>query len=367
MQLPSYDILPITPETWQQVNLSYSDVINGKIYPAEIKLLRPTKWLEDNGMDEVGNKIHLSISEFGVENVSAIIISITATTIDTSQIDLSAMNSRPVIGAFKRYAEEVRTYIFKDANDHIEEITATPKHPFYVKNKSQFVAIEDVSPTDQLINSSGQTVKLICNKNQINHCGKLYNTDGKPVPVYNLEVYKEHVYYVGNGLLVHNSCLGKDSTKSIAKSHGIITHKSRHEEYVYRLDGRDSVDIVKSGGFSAYEGTKIPSNDFPGLSPLEGRAFSSAKITTDMNDSNIADYLWSFPGVSEEASHLYRLNTKNIRWLSIKENIEAKTLGFSKKSLDYGPANHEILLLKDVPLSNIEYYIDNVWISLSGL
>lgn len=33
---PSYDMIPITPMTWQEVDLSYTDIIKGKSYPAEI-------------------------------------------------------------------------------------------------------------------------------------------------------------------------------------------------------------------------------------------------------------------------------------------------------------------------------------------
>ena len=216
---PSYDKIPITPRTWQEVDLSYSDIIKGKSYPAEIKLLRPIEWLEENGMDKVGNEVNLSIPEFGVVNVQATVTAIKPTTLDTSKTDWSKIDSRPVIGTFKRYARVVNTYTFKDlSTGKISSINATPNHPFYVKNKNKFIPIENVSPTDQLINSSGQPIKLICGKGQNSHCGRIYNIDGTPVPVYNLEIYQRHVYFVGNtAILVHNVCVDE----LIAKDHGL--------------------------------------------------------------------------------------------------------------------------------------------------
>ena len=203
-QLPSYDIIPITPETWQQVELSYSDIINGVEYPAEIKLLRPIKWLKENGMDKVGNEVALSIPEFGIENVAAKVTAIKQATLNTSKMDLSAMDSRPVVGTFKRYAEDVRTYKFKDEQGNVEEITATPDHHFYLKNKDEFIKIDEVLSSDELVNQFGQEVKLVCPVGKKSSCGEQYNKDGKPVVVYNLEIYREHVYYVGGGVLVHN-------------------------------------------------------------------------------------------------------------------------------------------------------------------
>ncbi len=221
VQFINYDLEAITPTTWQKVELKYSDVFNGKRYPAEIKLLRPVKWLKDNDMDKVGNKVNLSIPEFGVRSVHATVTAIKATTLNTSKIDWFRMNSRPVIGRFVRYAPIVKTYTFKNVNTgRITTINATPNHPFYVENKYKFVPIEDVTSNDRLVNSAGQVIKLICNNGQNKHCGKLYNTNGKPIPVYNVEVYQKHVYFIGDDrVLVHNVC-GKLEQKSSLEDRG---------------------------------------------------------------------------------------------------------------------------------------------------
>lgn len=209
-KLPSYDNEVITPATWQQVELKYLDVINGKEYPAEIRLLRPVDWLEENNMDQAGSMVNLSLEEFGIVNVNAEVMAIKPAALDISTVDWAKSKARPVIGTFKRYAEDVRTYTFKDEHGNIDKINATPNHPFYVRNKDDFIAIDDISVSDELVTNLGKEVRLVCPIGKNAGCGEQYNKDGKPVLVYNLEVYQQHIYYVGNGVLVHNACTGRN-------------------------------------------------------------------------------------------------------------------------------------------------------------
>jgi len=205
VSLPSYDLMAITPSTWKKVDLSYVDEINGKAYPAQIQLLRPITWLQKHNMDQVGNKVTLSIPEFGIDNIYATVNNASSVQLNTTNIDWSKQKSRPVIGKFKRYASDVRTYRFKDTEGHIETINATPNHPFYVQNKQAFIPISEVSATDQLLMESGKQVHLICESEKKKACGQQYNHNSKPVVVYNLEVYRKHTYYVGQKkILVHN-------------------------------------------------------------------------------------------------------------------------------------------------------------------
>ncbi|WP_440994401.1 polymorphic toxin-type HINT domain-containing protein [Cysteiniphilum litorale] len=245
-ELPSYDLEPITPKTWQQVVLKYSDIINGKKYPAEIKLLRPINWLKYNGIDQVGNKAVFSLPEFGVESAEVEVISVLPTTVDTSRVNWSVEKSRPVIGKFKRYAEDVRTYMFQDMQGNVEEINATPNHPFYAKNKGEFIAIDDVTTSDELIDQLGKSVKLVCPVDKNRSCGQKYNDTLSPVEVYNLEVYRKHVYYVGknSSILTHNGCFGS-SDKAADFLDGF--EFSMDSEFLYRIDGRKPTTILKDG------------------------------------------------------------------------------------------------------------------------
>ncbi|WP_192483017.1 MULTISPECIES: polymorphic toxin-type HINT domain-containing protein [Cysteiniphilum] len=204
-QVTNYDLMSITPKTWQQVTLNYTDLIDGQSYPAEIKLLRPIKWLKENGIDQVGKRFIFSLPEFGVDQVEVTVTDIADTKVDTKADDWRKEKTKTVIGTFKRYAQDVRTYTFIDDKGNIEQINATPNHPFYVVNQQAYVAIDDITINDNLISQSGKILQLICSGEQISSCGRSYYQGDKPIIVYNFEVHLDHVYYVGeNGFLVHN-------------------------------------------------------------------------------------------------------------------------------------------------------------------
>ena len=110
-----------------------------------------------------------------------------------------------VTGRFLIWKPDVRSYTFHNiTTKSIVHINATPSHRFYVLNRKTFISIENIVPSDKLINSRGESVALLCPSGQHDHCGKSYNK-GIPVPVYNLEVYNRHQYFVSTAkILVHN-------------------------------------------------------------------------------------------------------------------------------------------------------------------
>ncbi|WP_116964002.1 scabin-related ADP-ribosyltransferase [Fastidiosibacter lacustris] len=324
---PSYDLESITPETWQQVNLSYSDIINGKKYPAEIKLLRPITWLKEQGMDKLGNQVNLSIPEFGVDRVEVKVTEINPTSIDTSSLDWQKQNSRPVISTFKRYAEDVRTYKFKDDQGNIEKINATPNHPFYVKNKGKFIEIDKVLSSDKLVRQLGKAVSLVCPVGKTVSCGEQYNKDGKPVVVYNMEVYREHVYFAGEGsVLVHNVCgelmsdgergfFAQEILKSKYYNDHIgyrnlvsqaekrireVTKKYTSPKYIYRLDDRPPSDIFKEGFIARDKNSNVSLNDYV----ADGKAASKYVSTTSNSNYIVDSFKARNPGSN---SYLYKI------------------------------------------------------------
>jgi hypothetical protein len=215
----AYNNPVLKSNAWRQVTLRYDDHIDDKNYPAQIQLLRPLKWLLNHKIKQINDRVKLSIPEFGINNVEAIVTDIQPATLDFTDSDDN--HTDIIIGIFKRYAKKVYTYTFIDNKGNIKHINATPTHPFYVENRHRYVAVDQISPTDKLINSKGRIIKLICPFNQTHHCGKLYNTDGKPVAVYNIEVDRHHHYYVGDMMiLVHNIC-GDENDHDFNKPSGI--------------------------------------------------------------------------------------------------------------------------------------------------
>ncbi|WP_440682226.1 RHS repeat-associated core domain-containing protein [Cysteiniphilum halobium] len=271
LSITQYEKEPITPSTWQQVTLTYMSTINGHSYPDEIKLLYPIEWFKSHNINQVGQKIHISVPEFGPDAIDAEVTDIKPTTLNTSHIDWSIQNSRPVIGVFKRYAPIVNQYRFKDIRSgKITTINATPNHPFYVKNKEKFVPIEFINSHDILINEQGDSIQLVCDDAK-RGCGERVNKDGKPVEVYNLEVYRAHYYYAGkSSIKVHNA----PCTVTLDASQG---------EWYVRVDGKLTMDTISAsdsessmrafnmedGGarhlFSASDGITYPHKDVMNL------------------------------------------------------------------------------------------------------
>ena len=124
---------------------------------------------------------------------------------ETANVIKSIPHDGFVTGRFLIWKPNVRSYTFHNiTTGSIVHINATPSHRFYVLNRKKFISIENILPSDKLITGKGESIALICPSGQHDHCGQSYNKGG-PVPVYNLEVYNRHQYFVSAAkILVHN-------------------------------------------------------------------------------------------------------------------------------------------------------------------
>ena len=181
-----------------------------------IMLLRPDKvikyWLKEQRQ---AGYINLTIKEFGLINTRAYISAIKPDSISkkcylqlfsTSNKKNYSTESSCVTGVFKRHVNNVNSYTFKNLfTGNTETIHATPNHLFYVKNRRGFVALNEITPTDELLNLSGHQMRLLCPEGNKKHCGMIWKKFNISA-VYNLEVYKEHEYFAGNNeIYVHNT------------------------------------------------------------------------------------------------------------------------------------------------------------------
>ena len=154
--------------------------------------------------------INLNIPEFGIKNTHARLVGneLAGKKIikkNTEKNEKINDDKGFVTGTFIRHVLSIKEYTFKNTHTgKIVKIKITPQHLFYVKNRQSFIPISRVLPTDNLLTVSGEPVKLICAEK--NECGRDLHP-GRPVSVYNLEVYKHHTYGVGAfSVLVHNTC-----------------------------------------------------------------------------------------------------------------------------------------------------------------
>ncbi|MGN0469829.1 MAG: polymorphic toxin-type HINT domain-containing protein [Acutalibacteraceae bacterium] len=145
------------------------------------------------------------------------------------------------------YKEVVQTFE-NEANElvHItvddEEITSTPKHPFYVPQKGWTSAV-DLKAGDILVLSNGEYVTVEKVQHEI-----LEN----PVKVYNFEVEDFHTYYVGdNSILVHNQCTTVDNESGSnpnGEAHNVVNYAKYKEVLKTTEEANPLVESLRTTG-----------------------------------------------------------------------------------------------------------------------
>ena len=171
-----------------------------------ISLLRPLHIIKawQRQQSKVGF-FSLTINEFNIKNVHGYIKKIKSISLDTFPVHGQKTEFMTVTGRFIRHVNDVRKYHFRNrATGKISSIWSTPNHPFYVKNRGGFIPIEAISAEDEMVQRDGQVVKLIYPASH-GTAGRV-KPERSIVPVYNLEVFGKHTYFVGKDfILVHNT------------------------------------------------------------------------------------------------------------------------------------------------------------------
>lgn len=191
LSMKSLDNGHITPESWKCVEIVIRNQDGSEI---KANLRRPNWWLEKNNADKIGNKVELFMSEMNIKGIGTV-TKITENKIDTRiqsfKRDENNNFARPIIGVFERTVSAIGKYHFENG----EIIIATPNHPFYSFDRKAYIAIEDFAIGETALMKNGIPLKLIYKQEE--------SSDKK---VYNLEVWRDHNFYVGDeGVLVHNT------------------------------------------------------------------------------------------------------------------------------------------------------------------
>jgi hypothetical protein len=163
-------------------------VANGTV--SEIQLLRPTAWLETQGIAAVGKSTYLHLPEMGLDGFATVtdLAHFRVTKSDTASED--EWSSGLVTGVFKHIANSV--YHLRYSNGDSLGVTGT--HPLYSLDRQQFIPTEDIKVGEHLLSKSGIITVV----------SKTY--DPTPQAVYNLEVGQWHNFLVGvSGVVVHNT------------------------------------------------------------------------------------------------------------------------------------------------------------------
>ena len=168
--------------SWYQINLQMVKQNSGVL---NIELLRPQNWLDLQGIKS-GNTIYLDLPEMGAVGDASVISVLPAPPIQPGQGNV-------VTGRFIHQAANcINLYIEGQDNP----IGCTDNHPFWSEDRQDFIPAEQLNQGERVLLFSGETAQI---------AQKLPRPG--PETVYNLEIWGEHVYCVGNnGVLVHNSC-----------------------------------------------------------------------------------------------------------------------------------------------------------------
>lgn len=180
----SIDDEEVTPEAWRSISLEmHKD--DGSV--TKIDLLRPLWWIEKSNA-KVGGIIELSMQEMGIEG-EARVLNIGQCKVDSRKAD---PKYRVVTGKFTHQNAIILDLTFN--NDQNNTLGVTPKHPLWSQTRNSWVEAGNLQIGEYLKTKDGIAQLTARNQRPGRH------------KVYNLEVHKDHMYYVSNlGILAHNS------------------------------------------------------------------------------------------------------------------------------------------------------------------
>jgi hypothetical protein len=169
------------PKTWQVHRFLMTKPNGGWL---KIGLARPVAWIESVERNDSG-QVWLESEELGIADW--------ATLQETEPCPSDIIGEgRLVTGTFEHSSGEVlNLFIAGEATP----IGSTANHPFWSEDRQDFVQAGSLNPGEHLRLADGRTTTL-----------ERTEPIAEQLPVYNLEVDGEHVYYVGeSGVLVHNA------------------------------------------------------------------------------------------------------------------------------------------------------------------
>ena len=252
-----------------------------------ISLLRPVKII--NQWLLIQSKKHffpLTIREFNIINVPAHITAVHSSVAEILPYSSCLHKAKKVTGTFERHEVDIKTYTFKNTETgKITSIHATPGHPVYVTNKASFIPMDLLSSTDELLNSSGQRIRLLCSAGHTEHCGVLMKSM-VPKPVYNLEIDKNHTYFVSKiKLLVHNNCQLAEKLKEKIPDL-VVTNKYRYP--FLRIGSYNDINLAYSTLRTLY-GNKVESDTLAilTLSHLQDKPISIMNIGSFLREKSM--------------------------------------------------------------------------------
>lgn len=203
----------IDPPGWRLIRLVMTKPDGGRL---DVELLRPVEWLslhalqriatvgsdalkprpviaspEDTSLCEVllGGLVQLDLPELGAEGPAQITSIDRCPTIEGT----NSSDRRVITGMFRHSAGNL---IDLHVDGEAQAIGVTDNHPFWSEDRETFIPAGELQVGERLRKADRSVTQVV----------GLVRRGGGTVPVFNLEVDVEHVYFVGEGgVLVHNA------------------------------------------------------------------------------------------------------------------------------------------------------------------
>lgn len=187
----------ITPFTWKWVHFEIKEE-NGGYTKAYLR--RPNWWLKKVGATEIGKIVPLSMYEIGVEG-NGKVTKISPNQLDTRLWDLNRNGdyvSRPITGKVEHYANNVVDLYFD--NSLSSPLSVTTNHLIWSYDRNDWFRVDALNIGEKIKTQRGNVTLT-----------QRIPKEGWFV-VYDLEVYRDHNFLVGNeSILAHNGCIFKTS------------------------------------------------------------------------------------------------------------------------------------------------------------
>lgn len=188
------DAEEVNPQTWRRIELL---AWKADEETCDVVLLRPLWWIEQAGA-KVGGLLRLAMPEMGVAGPAKVLSIGPCPSIQEGQ-----PGTQIVTGTFKHKAKLVLHLHLKGLD---KPIGVTPNHPIYSLDRGDFIPAGNLRIGERLKTRDGVATWVT----------KVDTIPGKQT-VYNLEVHRDHVYYVSNlAVLVHNSYVLQTGGRTIS-------------------------------------------------------------------------------------------------------------------------------------------------------
>ena len=187
----SIDREEITPYTWKWVKMKYEEE-NGNYYI--INLRRPNWWFKENNASKIGDKVHVTVPEIGL-NQEVAIVSFYPNQLDTRLWDSQENGdylARPITGKFQHHANNVVNLHF---NESETPISVTTNHLLWSHDRANWIKVGELLLGEKITTKEG----IVTVKDRIAKEGWY--------EVYDIEVYRDHNFLVSlQNVLAHNGC-----------------------------------------------------------------------------------------------------------------------------------------------------------------